>query len=48
MTDTGTARRGRWRWLSVGVIAALTLGACSSGDSGDSSSVKKITFWYST
>jgi len=48
MTDSGTVRRGRLRWLSVGVIAALTLGACSSGDSGDSSSVKSITFWYST
>jgi len=49
MTDSGTAWMGRWRWLSVGVIAALTLGACSSGDSGDSSSsAKKITFWYSS
>jgi alpha-1,4-digalacturonate transport system substrate-binding protein len=49
MTFSATVRRGSWRLLSVGVVAALTLGACSSGgSSGDSSSVKKITFWYST
>jgi alpha-1,4-digalacturonate transport system substrate-binding protein len=49
MAFSTTVRRGSWRLLSVGVAAALTLGACSSGSSsGDSSSVKKITFWYST
>ena len=48
MAISATVRRGRLRWLSVGVIAALTLGACSSGDSDDSADVKNITFWYST
>jgi alpha-1,4-digalacturonate transport system substrate-binding protein len=49
MANSATVRRGRWRWLSVGVIAALTVSACSSGgDSGDKSSVKSITWWYST
>src|SRR5690349_17592796 len=48
MAISATVRRGRLRWLSVGVIAALTLSACGSGDSDDSASVKNITFWYST
>src|SRR3954451_3603751 len=49
MTFYATLRKGSWRLLSVGVAAALTLSACSSGSSsGDSSSAKKITFWYST
>ncbi len=48
MAISATVRKGSLRWLSVGVIAALTLGACSSGDSDDSADVKKITFWYST
>ena len=48
MAISATVRRESWRLLSVGVVAALTLSACSSGSSGDSSSVKKITFWYST
>ena len=47
MSISATVRRGRLRWLSVGVVAALTLGACGSGDS-DSADVKSITFWYST
>src|SRR4051794_17149715 len=49
MAISATVPRGRWRWLSVGVIAALTLSACGSGGSDDSGSgAKKITFWYST
>jgi alpha-1,4-digalacturonate transport system substrate-binding protein len=48
MAISATVRRGRLRWLSVGVIAALTLGACGSGDSDDGADAKSITFWYST
>jgi alpha-1,4-digalacturonate transport system substrate-binding protein len=48
MAISATVRSGRLRWLSVGVIAALTLGACGSGDSDDSADAKSITFWYST
>jgi alpha-1,4-digalacturonate transport system substrate-binding protein len=48
MAISAAVPRGRWRWLSVGVIAALTLSACGSGGSDSGSDVKKITFWFST
>jgi len=48
MAISATVRRGRWRLLSVGVVATLALSACGSSGSGSSSGAKKITFWYST
>jgi alpha-1,4-digalacturonate transport system substrate-binding protein len=48
MAISPTVRTGRWRWLSAGLVAALTLSACGSGSDEGSSDVKKITFWYST
>ena len=48
MANSATARRGRWRWLSVGVIAALAVSACGSSGSDSESGAKSITFWYST
>ena len=48
MANSTTVHRGHWRWLSVGVIAALTVSACGSGGSDGTSGAKSITFWYST
>jgi alpha-1,4-digalacturonate transport system substrate-binding protein len=48
MAIPATVRTGRWRWLSAGVIAALTLSACGSGSDEGSADVKKITYWFST
>lgn len=48
MAISATVRRGRWRLLSVGVVATLALSACGGSGSGSSSGAKKITFWYST
>jgi len=50
---TPTAARGRlnrWRWLPLGLAAAMAItaiSACSSSDGGGSGA-KKITFWLST
>ena len=48
MANSATVRRGRRRWLSAGVIAALAVSACGSSGSDDKSGAKSITFWYST
>jgi alpha-1,4-digalacturonate transport system substrate-binding protein len=48
MANSATVHWGRWRWLSVGVIAALAVSACGSSGSDSESGAKSITFWYST
>ena len=53
MNTSRTVTRGfrRWRWLPVGLVAALAITACgdsSTDNSGGGSDVKKITFWLST
>jgi len=50
MAISPTVRTGRWRWLSAGLAAVLTLSACGSGsdDKGGDSTAKNITFWFST
>lgn len=49
MKNSSTVAGGlrRWRWLPIGLAAALAVTACGSGSGGDSE-VKKITFWLST